>query len=263
LHLARARLARDPEASARQTRHFAAIDWQRPLIVATMHRRESHGPAMAAIIGAIADLAAVADVVIPVHPNPSVERAVSAGLAGVKGVHLMPPLDYPAFVWLLGKATLALTDSGGIQEEAPALGVPVLVMRDVTERTEGIASGNACLVGTNRNAIVAAAMRLLGDFGAWRRMAEPSLPYGAGDAAERIARSLAAHFGQPASSIGDGARAHRRHHRAEAGKARADRPGIVDSDGLAGVEAEDGKAHGDAVVELGGNRGTAGNGLAA
>ena len=196
LHLTRARTARDAGAACRLAARFDAIDSKRPLIVATMHRRESHGPGLDAIIAAVRDLSAFAEIAIPVHPNPNVAGPVHAALADVAGIHLLPSLDYPTFVWLLGRATLALTDSGGIQEEAPALGVPVLVMREVTERSEGIATGNARLVGTDRAAIVAAAAELLGDAAVWRRMAEPALPYGDGDAGRRIASVLIERFGQ-------------------------------------------------------------------
>jgi UDP-N-acetylglucosamine 2-epimerase (non-hydrolysing) len=171
------------------------------LIVATMHRRESHGAPLADMLAAMADLASVAEVVIPVHPNPAVAGPAQAALGNVKGVHLLPPLDYPAFIWLLGGATLAITDSGGVQEEAPALGVPVLVMRSVTERGEGIATGNALLVGTDRVAIVTAAMQILGDAAAWALMAKPALPYGSGDAAAQIAGLLVSRFGVAASAV--------------------------------------------------------------
>lgn len=201
LYLVRDRLARDTVAGTQLARRFAGIDRSRPLIVATMHRRESHGAPLADMLAAMADLASVAEVVIPVHPNPAVAGPAMAALGNVKGVHLLPPLDYPAFIWLLGGATLAITDSGGVQEEAPALGVPVLVMRSVTERGEGIATGNALLVGTDRVAIVAAAMQILSDAAAWSLMAKPALPYGSGDAAAQIAGLLVSRFGVAASAV--------------------------------------------------------------
>ena len=166
-----------------------------------MHRRESHGAPPADMLAAMADLASVAEVVIPVHPNQGVAGPALAALGNVKGVHLLPPLDCPAFIWLLGGATLAITDSGGVQEEAPALGVPVLVMRCVTERGEDIATGNALLVGTDRVAVVAAAMQILGDATAFVLMAEPALPYGSGDAAAQIAGLLVSRFGVAASAV--------------------------------------------------------------
>jgi UDP-N-acetylglucosamine 2-epimerase (non-hydrolysing) len=194
--------------------------------------------------------------VVPVHPNPLVAGPVRDALAGVKGVHVLPPLDYPAFIWLLGQATLVLTDSGGIQEEAPALGVPVLVLRNVTERAEGIASGNARLVGTDRAAIVTAATALLSDVAMWRRMAEPTLPYGVGDAAARIAALLIERFGSTTGAKGF-------HHADKPRKAGGDRPGIVDDHWSTGVEAENGEAHRDAVIEFGVDRGAAGHGATA
>ncbi len=195
LHHIEARLARDAVLGAAMARRFAAIDQRRPLIVATVHRRENHGERLDDILLALAALAAQAEIILPVHPHPAVAGPVRAILGGRRGVHLLPPLDYPAFIWLLSRATLALTDSGGVQEEAPALGVPVLVLRDVTERLEGITSGNARLIGTDSGVIVAAVRSLLGDAHAIGRMAEAALPYGAGDASARIGAVLMARFG--------------------------------------------------------------------
>lgn len=185
-----ARLAADSAMRATLERQFAAIDPHRPLILATVHRRENHGSRLAQVLAALRELAADAEIALPVHPHPAVAAPVAAALGGVPGVHLLPPLEYPAFVWLLGRATLALTDSGGVQEEAPALGVPVLVMRDVTERREGLTTGNARLVGTDRENIVEAVRGLLADRCAIGRMAEPAWPYGTGDSAARIARIM-------------------------------------------------------------------------
>ena len=195
LHLMQARLRHVPALAANLALRFAAIDRRRPLILVTAHRRENHGARLAAVLAAVATLAAEAEIVMPMHPSPAVRAPTLAALAGVAGVHLLPPLDYPAFVWLMGQATLALTDSGGVQEEAPAIGLPVLVLRDVTERQEGIASGNARLVGTDSGVIVAAARALLADGAALRRMGEAALPYGAGDASRRIGDALEAQFG--------------------------------------------------------------------
>lgn len=252
LHVTQDRLRRDPAATKRLMQRFAAIDRRRPIIVATVHRRENHGAPLAAILAAIAALAQVAEVVIPVHPSPTVAGPIRTRLGGVAGVHLLPPLEYPAFIWLLGQATLVLTDSGGIQEEAPALGVPVLVLRDVTERPEGIDSGNARLVGTQQATIVAAVKGLLADSAAMGRMSEPALPYGAGDAAVRIADLLVQRFGAEALHHGD-----------EARKAGSDRAGVVDGDRLTGIKTEDGKAHRDAVIEFCSDHGAAGHGIAA
>jgi UDP-N-acetylglucosamine 2-epimerase (non-hydrolysing) len=173
---------------------FAGVDFRRPLMLVTVHRRENHGAALAGVVRALATLRAEAEIVLPVHPHPAVAGPVCGGLAGLAGVHLLPPLDYPAFVWLMGRATLALTDSGGVQEEAPALGLPVLVMRAATERPEGLASGNARMVGTGAGAIIAAVRGLLAGEGL-AAMAEPALPYGAGDASGRMVAAMLARFG--------------------------------------------------------------------
>ena len=195
LLLMQGRLRCDPVLSARMATRFAAVDRRRPLILLTAHRRENHGTRLAAILEAAKALAADAEIVLPLHPSPAVAAPAVAVLSGVAGVHLLPPLDYPAFVWLMEQATLALTDSGGVQEEAPVLGLPLLVLRDVTERQEGIASGNARLVGSDTAAIVTGARELLADAAALQRMSEPHMPYGQGDASRRIGDVLAARFG--------------------------------------------------------------------
>jgi UDP-N-acetylglucosamine 2-epimerase (non-hydrolysing) len=158
----------------------------RPWLLATIHRRENRGARLAAMLGALADLAAMAEVILPVHPSPAVAGPVKALLGGRAGVHLLPPLPYASFVALMLRARMVLTDSGGVQEEAPALGLPCLVLRGATERPEGVASGNARLVGTRRADIVAAAGGLLNDAAAHRRMTVRALPYGDGRAAGAI-----------------------------------------------------------------------------
>jgi UDP-N-acetylglucosamine 2-epimerase (non-hydrolysing) len=195
LQLMRNRLRGDPALAACLAARFAAIDPRRPLILVTAHRRENHGSRLAAILAAVKILANDADIVMPLHPSPSVAAPAVAALADVAGVHLLPALDYPAFVWLMEQATLALTDSGGVQEEAPVLGLPLLVLRDVTERHEGVASGNARLVGSDTMAIVAAARGLLANADALRQMSEPAMPYGVGDASRHIGDVLEAQFG--------------------------------------------------------------------
>ncbi|TRW14866.1 non-hydrolyzing UDP-N-acetylglucosamine 2-epimerase [Glacieibacterium frigidum] len=173
------------------------LDAARPLLVVTAHRRENHGAPLVRIAAALAELAVNdgVEIVLPVHPHPAVEAAF-APLASVPYIHLVPPLSYPAFIGLLRRATAVLTDSGGVQEEAPALGVPALVLRDVTERDEGLATGNARLVGTETATIVAATRALLDDRILLARMSEPALPYGAGHAAPRIVASLDRLFGR-------------------------------------------------------------------
>jgi len=167
----------------------------RRLILVTGHRRESFGAGLRSICSALRDLAERhADVLIvyPVHLNPAVQQAVHGLLAGQPNVVLTAPLDYLPFVDLMRRAYLILTDSGGLQEEAPSLGVPVLVMRETTERPEAIAAGTAVLVGTDRQAIVTAADRLLSDAAAHGRMRAARNPFGDGAAAPRIAAHLEA-----------------------------------------------------------------------
>ena len=165
----------------------------RRIIAVTTHRRENFGEGMAKIARAVADVAKRPDVAVifPVHPNPHVRPIVEKALSGFKNVALIRPLDYPHFVRLLGMAELVLTDSGGVQEEAPALGKPVLVMREATERPEGVAAGAALLVGTDCRRIAAEVFRLLDDKAAYAGMALARNPYGDGRAAERIARIVA------------------------------------------------------------------------
>ena len=168
----------------------------RPLVVVTAHRRENHGAATARIAEAVALLAARGDAEVAVlqHPHPASGAVFAARLGGTTNVRLLPPLAYPEFVALLRRARLVLTDSGGVQEEAPAFGVPVLVLREATERPEGVAAGVARLVGTDVATIVAAARALLDDPAAHAAMATSILPYGDGRAAERIAAAVVATF---------------------------------------------------------------------
>jgi UDP-N-acetylglucosamine 2-epimerase (non-hydrolysing) len=130
------------------------------------------------------------EIVYPVHLNPNVQEPVNRILINVPHITLLPPLDYLPLVHLIKRARIILTDSGGIQEEAPAFGVPVLVLREVTERPEGIAAGTLKLVGTKTSQIVHEAKRLLDDLSAYNAMAKASNPYGDGHAAERIIHSL-------------------------------------------------------------------------
>jgi len=162
-------------------------------VLITAHRRESFGEQFRQLCLAIRDLAtAFRDVqfVYPVHLNPNVRKPVGEILSGVTNVSLIEPLDYFWLVQLMKRSTLVLTDSGGIQEEAPSLGIPVLVMRETTERPEGIQAGVVKLVGTRREHIVAEAERLLTDPEAHAAMASPANPYGDGHAAERIVAAL-------------------------------------------------------------------------
>ncbi|MGB3738193.1 MAG: UDP-N-acetylglucosamine 2-epimerase (non-hydrolyzing) [Pontixanthobacter sp.] len=163
------------------------------IIGVTSHRRENFGDGMTAIAAAIRRIAARDDVAIifPVHLNPNVRGVMEAELSGLDNVALIEPLDYPHFARLLDICTLMLTDSGGVQEEAPALGKPVLVMRETTERPEGVEAGTAMLVGTDPETIVAATERLLDDSDAYTAMARAHNPFGDGQAVSRIVALLA------------------------------------------------------------------------
>lgn len=167
------------------------------IVAVTSHRRENFGQGMANIAEALARIAARPDtaVVFPVHPNPQVRPVMEARLGGLDNVALIEPLDYPHFVRLMAMADVILTDSGGIQEEAPSLGKPVLVMRDTTERPEGVAAGTARLVATDTDRIVAETELLLDDRAAYDAMAQAHNPYGDGTAATRIAQIVAAAHG--------------------------------------------------------------------
>jgi UDP-N-acetylglucosamine 2-epimerase (non-hydrolysing) len=164
------------------------------LLLVTAHRRESFGAPLRAMLAAVRDLVErnpALEAVYPVHPNPEVRGAAREVLGDAPRVRLVDPLGYVPFVHLLKEATLVLTDSGGIQEEAPALGTPVLVMRDTTERPEAVEAGTARLVGTTREAIAAAVQELLDDPVARQRMASAANPFGDGRAGRRIADHLA------------------------------------------------------------------------
>ena len=132
------------------------IDYRKKLILVTGHRRENFGVGFENICNALLKISEIenVEIVYPVHLNPNVKKTVSRLLSGKSNIHLISPLNYPAFVWLMDKSHIILTDSGGIQEEAPSLGKPVLVMRDTTERPEGVECGTAILVGTNQKKII-------------------------------------------------------------------------------------------------------------
>jgi UDP-N-acetylglucosamine 2-epimerase (non-hydrolysing) len=180
--------------------HVPALNGIAPgqrVILVTAHRRESFGPGFERICRALLTLVKRnPDVVVvyPVHLNPNVRKPVCAILGGVPRVHLIVTLEYLPFVRLMERSYIILTDSGGIQEEAPALGKPVLVMRDVTERPEAVEAGTAKLVGTDPDAIVAATERLLRSSVAYRKMARARNPYGDGRASARIATVLRRYF---------------------------------------------------------------------
>lgn len=171
---------------------FDYIDPSRQLLLVTGHRRENFGAGFEQICHALRDLSERSDVqiVYPVHLNPNVREPVIRLLDGLERVHLIEPLEYVPFVYLMSRAHIILTDSGGIQEEAPSLGKPVLVLRDTTERPEAVAAGTVALVGTDRQRIVKETHRLLDQPHAYQIMSRAHNPYGDGLAAKRIVEKL-------------------------------------------------------------------------
>ncbi len=171
---------------------FSFLDPDKKIILVTGHRRESFGEGFQHICEALATLSLHPDVqiVYPVHLNPNVQKPVQNLLGSYKNIFLIPPLDYLPFVYLMKRSYLILTDSGGIQEEAPSLGKPVLIMRNVTERPEGITAGTALLVGTNKNKIVSETTNLLENSERYQQMSLAHNPYGDGKASLRILTKL-------------------------------------------------------------------------
>jgi UDP-N-acetylglucosamine 2-epimerase (non-hydrolysing) len=192
LHWVTAKIEREPQLAAGLAELEARFAGKR-IIGMTSHRRENFGEGMEAIASAVTRLAGRPDVAVifPVHLNPNVRAVMNQRLAGLDNVALIEPLDYPHFARLLDISTLMLTDSGGVQEEAPALGKPVLVMRETTERPEGVEAGTAKLVGTDADRIVSEAERLLDDAEAYGEMARAHNPFGDGKATQRIVELLA------------------------------------------------------------------------
>jgi UDP-N-acetylglucosamine 2-epimerase len=186
------RIELDPVLAARMSERFPFLDKDRRLILVTGHRRENFGAGFEQICYALKALAERGDVqvVYPVHLNPNVQEPVNRLLAGVDNIMLIEPQDYLPFVYLMSRASLIITDSGGVQEEAPSLGKPVLVMRDTTERPEAVDAGTVRLVGTNAERIVAEAARLLDDAAAYAEMSRAHNPYGDGLASARIVRRV-------------------------------------------------------------------------
>ncbi|MDE2376691.1 UDP-N-acetylglucosamine 2-epimerase (non-hydrolyzing) [Bradyrhizobium sp.] len=181
-----------PTARARMQARFGFLDPGLPLILVTGHRRENFGDGFENICRALADIVArhKVQIVYPVHPNPNVLAPVQRLLGQQKRIHLIDPLDYEPFVYLMERCHLIITDSGGVQEEAPSLGKPVLVMRETTERPEAVDAGTVILVGTSRERIVEETTRLLTDRGHYARMAQAINPYGDGKAAKRIRKAI-------------------------------------------------------------------------
>ncbi|NLR93946.1 MULTISPECIES: non-hydrolyzing UDP-N-acetylglucosamine 2-epimerase [Flammeovirga] len=164
------------------------VNNEKDMILVTGHRRENHGEGFINICKALKEIAEKSDaqIIYPVHLNPNVQKPVYEILSDVENIHLIDPLSYPAFVWLMDKAKLIITDSGGVQEEAPSLGKPVLVMRDTTERPEAVEAGTVILVGTNQQKISSEALDLLHNQERYERMSRLNNPYGDGNASQRI-----------------------------------------------------------------------------
>lgn len=192
LDMVTAMIDRSPQLRARLDAQHPEISTGRRMVLVTGHRRENMGAGLRGICAALATLAERPDIdiVYPVHLNPNVLGPVTALLGGRENIHLIPPQSYLGFVRLMQRADLILTDSGGVQEEAPTLGKPVLVTRDVTERPEALAAGTARLVGTDTARIVGEVSGLLDDSGAYRAVSECANPYGDGRAADRIVATL-------------------------------------------------------------------------
>lgn len=169
------------------------LDANKKLVLVTGHRRENHGQGFINICEALKKIALEnpdTQIIYPVHLNPNVQKPVYELLANIDNISLIAPLSYPAFVWLMEKSYLIITDSGGVQEEAPSLGKPVLVMRDTTERPEAVDAGTVLLVGTDKEKIVAEATKLLNNTEAYERMGKLHNPYGDGKACNRIVNHI-------------------------------------------------------------------------
>lgn len=166
----------------------SVLDFNKKIILVTGHRRENFGEGFLNICKALAHLTKNNDVeiVYPVHLNPQVQKPVMDILSGIANIHLIAPLDYPSFVWMMQNAYFIITDSGGVQEEAPSLGKPVLVMRETTERPEAVTEGTVLLVGTDADKIIHAAQSLLNNVDDYEKMARAHNPYGDGNAATHI-----------------------------------------------------------------------------
>ena len=180
--------------TVREDFHFPEFNFDgKRVILVTTHRRENLGEPMRQVYKALKSLVeefSDVEIIFPVHKNPRVREVVNEELGGLERVCLIDPLDYEPFANLMNRATLILTDSGGVQEEAPALGKPVLVLRDTTERPEAVEAGTVKLIGTNQAKVYGAAKLLLTDAAEYRKMAEARSPYGDGHAARRIVEAL-------------------------------------------------------------------------
>jgi UDP-N-acetylglucosamine 2-epimerase (non-hydrolysing) len=193
LHAAVSRIAGDDVLRTRLDSELAFLDRARRLILVTGHRRESFGAGFESICGALEQIACDnedVEIIYPVHLNPNVRQPVQRILGRSERIHLVEPVDYLSFVHLMTRSDFIMTDSGGVQEEASTLGKPVLILRDTTERPEGVRGGNMRLVGTERHAIVSEAKLLLRDPAHRAKMSQPTGVFGDGKASARIARVL-------------------------------------------------------------------------
>jgi UDP-N-acetylglucosamine 2-epimerase (non-hydrolysing) len=184
-----ARIEHDVSMRASLEERYPFLQHGEKMVLVTGHRRESFGGGFERICDALRQIAQTqpdVQIVYPVHLNPNVQEPVRRYLSGLQNVHLIEPQEYLPFVYLMSRSTVILTDSGGIQEEAPSLGKPVLVMRDTTERPEAVEAGTVCLVGTDTDRIVAEVHRLLTDPVAYEVMSRAHNPYGDGKACQRI-----------------------------------------------------------------------------
>jgi UDP-N-acetylglucosamine 2-epimerase len=190
------RIDRDQNLKNKLSKKFSFLDDRKRILLVTGHRRENFGDGMQSICRSLLALAIRNDleIVYPVHRNPNVAGPVEVNLAGKLNIHLLAPQDYVSFVYLMKRCTLLLTDSGGIQEEAPSLGKPVLVMRETTERPEGVNAGTVRLVGTDTTCIEREVSNLLDDSQAYLRMSTSKNPYGDGTASLKICRSIECYF---------------------------------------------------------------------
>ena len=182
----------DAELKTRLAAQFSFLDPQKRLVLVTGHRRENFGGGFVNICNAIKRVASRPDVqvVYPMHMNPNVRKPVNEILGGLSNVHLIEPLDYLSFLYMMRQSYIIMTDSGGVQEEAPSLGKPVIVMRDTTERPEAVDAGTVILAGTETETMASAAERLLDDAVFYDKMAHAINPYGDGLASKRIAEII-------------------------------------------------------------------------
>jgi len=197
LILIKNRLETDDDLMKESAEKFPMVVSERRMVLITGHRRENFGEGFQRICNAILKLSSRfsdVDFVYPMHLNPNVRGPVLEMLSEIDNIHLIEPQDYPPFVYLMSKAYVILTDSGGIQEEAPSLGKPVIVMRDTTERPEAVEAGTVRIVGTSEESIVDAVTELLVDDSVYEKMSEANNPYGDGRAAQRIIEHISSGF---------------------------------------------------------------------